>query len=103
LGERTPRSGQRLPLVYATHAALVEARELLGHEVVVEVAVAHAIRGGRATRTPVPGIELPDGALVARPFNAGWAALIRRSRGRLVPRRSGCFEVVRIVRLPGLM
>jgi hypothetical protein len=97
----TRRHCQRPPLVFATAAALVEARELLGDDVVVEVAVACAIGGGRATRTPIPGLELPDGALVARPFNADWAAVIRRSRGRLVRRRSGCFEVVRVVRLPG--
>jgi hypothetical protein len=94
------RSGQWLPLVFASARVLAEAREIVGDGVVIEQAVARAIAGGRATRTPVAGVDLADGALVARPFEGGWAAVIRRHRGRLVrPRRSNCFEVVRVVGL----
>ena len=98
-----PRRRQPPALVFASFAVLADARELLGGGVQVENAVARSIAGGRATRTPLPGVELPDGALVARPFDANWAAIIRRSRGRLVRdrRRGACWTITRVVLLGG--
>jgi hypothetical protein len=87
--------------VFATAAVLADARELLGDGTPVETAVGRAIDRGRATRTPIPGVELPDGALLVRPFDADWAAIVRRSQGRLVRRRSNCFEIVRVLLVIG--